>query len=362
MSHLTHKINDDKEEKRRNARQELTQSILSLPEGQTLSLSHKISLVLFGLIVFFVALEIVIRTTLSGTYNSYDLELPTKWYLPSSSTDNRDFGYPPSKAPDTFRIITIGDSATFGPQIQFDDTFSKRLERMMNLNDVEKGKVEVLNWGVPGSSTARQVGAVSKAVSKFSADLVILQISLDDPEPRPFRIAQEWHQLENSLNQKPNPASIWQTYDFISSRLNNFLLAREYENYFNHLFEDPSTWDNFSKSLDRIQAIIKESKTPILAVVFPLLNRPYQKYPFEGIHHKIAVKLNRLHVPYLDLMNKYNNIPVEKLLSPIGSNFYPNELSHRIAADAIYERLEDDRIIPAWAVINKMRSTPRVLK
>ena len=72
------------------------------------------------------------------------------------------------KAPNTFRIAAIGDSITFAPNLQVDDAYPARLERLLNLNKTDL-KAEVLNYGVPGFSTAKEVPLVEKALSDKEA-------------------------------------------------------------------------------------------------------------------------------------------------------------------------------------------------
>lgn len=84
----------------------------------------------------------------------------------------------------------VGDSFSFAPQMQYDDSFSKRLERLLNANATDSPKsprAEVINLGVPGHSTVHEVRTVEEAL-KLSPDLVLLQITLNDAELRPFNM------------------------------------------------------------------------------------------------------------------------------------------------------------------------------
>jgi hypothetical protein len=124
-----------------------------------------------GFIVALVLGEVLFRVTMSvAKPKSHPSDIPRINYIPEQAFLTRDFYYPPEKPSGAFRIIVIGDSFTFGGKVHFDDTFPKRLERMLNLNRNGR-KVEVLNWGVPGYSTAHEVQLFKDAVATFNPDL-----------------------------------------------------------------------------------------------------------------------------------------------------------------------------------------------
>lgn len=131
--------------------------------------------------------------------------VPPRDYLPESAFRARDFYYPPEKAPGVFRIIAIGDSFTFGGKMHFDDSYSKRLERMLNLNDKQR-KVEVLNWGISGYSSFHEVQLVRTAITQFNPDLVIVQITLNDAELQPYRVTHRYQNKRGAVILK-NPSS-----------------------------------------------------------------------------------------------------------------------------------------------------------
>ena len=59
----------------------------------------------------------------------------------------RDYDYTYSKPANTYRILVLGDSITFGWGVELKDTYSKYLERKLNQTDLGT-KFEVINTGV----------------------------------------------------------------------------------------------------------------------------------------------------------------------------------------------------------------------
>ncbi|MCB0354760.1 MAG: SGNH/GDSL hydrolase family protein, partial [Bdellovibrionales bacterium] len=106
------------------------------------------------------------------------LPRPHFFYLPPGAVNFRDRPYPFEKPVQTFRTVVVGDSFTFGPGVQFDDSFPKRLETLLNYS---KGPLrnEVLNFGESGYATVHEVKVLKESL-KYSPDLILLQITLND--------------------------------------------------------------------------------------------------------------------------------------------------------------------------------------
>ena len=229
-------------------------------------------LVCFGLILGVLILEAGVRLSEEVSPPERYRDFPTVWYLPESSVDNRDFYYPPEKTPGTFRIVVVGDSFTFGGKLQFFDNFAKRLERTLNLNENQK-RVEVLNWGVPGYATFQEADLVRRAMKHYQPDLVILEITLNDPEIGPYKQTHQKSWLELATERKP-VFEYWRGLRFIAGRIHNTLANQSYMEHYQSIFEPQSeNWQRFSKALHNISNYRTEFDVPIFSVVFPLFSR-----------------------------------------------------------------------------------------
>lgn len=79
-----------------------------------------------------------------------------------------------SKPTNTFRIITIGDSFTFGQYVEDHENFSKILESKLNLLKCRDVKTfEVINFGVPGYDISYTEKRFRTRGVKYNPDLVI---------------------------------------------------------------------------------------------------------------------------------------------------------------------------------------------
>ena len=70
-----------------------------------------------------------------------------------------------------FRIIVLGDSFTFGLGVPFENTYSKKLEKLLRDNVTKD--IEILNLGVPGYTTAQEL-LLFKKFRHLGPDLIIL--------------------------------------------------------------------------------------------------------------------------------------------------------------------------------------------
>lgn len=81
---------------------------------------------------------------------------------------------PRPRRPETYRIVCLGDSFTFGLGVRDDETYPRLLEQ--RLADRFPGiDVQVLNAGVPGYGTADELRFLESRIDLLDPDLVIVQ-------------------------------------------------------------------------------------------------------------------------------------------------------------------------------------------
>jgi len=90
---------------------------------------------------------------------------------------DREFSINPPSG--TVRIVAVGDSFTFGWGVEAEQSWPKVLEHLLNQPgtispESDSGRVEVLNFGVPGTSPIQYAGAAEKALRHFHPQLLII--------------------------------------------------------------------------------------------------------------------------------------------------------------------------------------------
>ena len=98
---------------------------------------------------------------------------PAKYTINSDSLNER-FEYSPEKPDGVFRIITLGDSFTFGLYVDTPDNWTELLEDKLNsLSCTKVKKFEVINLGVFGYDKEYSVERFRRRGVKYDPDLVI---------------------------------------------------------------------------------------------------------------------------------------------------------------------------------------------
>lgn len=301
---------------------------------------------LVGIIISLILVEIVFRIALSGPGKKSWDDRPKPYFSAENAKTLQDQLYTEKKPAGVYRIAVIGDSFAFAPYMQFDDAFPKRLERWLNLN-VGQRKVEVINYGVPRYSTSHEIKTTKEALEQ-GADLILLQITLNDPEIKldwPTGLQLDTQSGEIKLN---HPIyRYWKSLAYVRTRIENSRSHRAYRDYFFRLFEKRENWLNFSGSMKKLTEACVEKNVPLVAAVFPLFGYPVDgAYPFFAIHQKVGDLLSSLNIVHVDLTESYRDIPLDRLQVIPQVDRHPNEIAHRIAAERIITFFKDKKLVP----------------
>jgi len=288
----------------------------------------------------------------SETKKSEWSDRPKFYYDPEGALDHTAQTHNKKKAANTFRIAVVGDSYSFGPFMQYDDTFAGKLNRMLNLNN-STIKTEVINYGISGYSTTQEFNLTKRALEE-EADLVILQITLNDAELKPYTpdgviISTNKYGAYVVSPETPKIIRYSKFLTFVAGRLHNYKSKGDYKNYYLSLYDQKHVRGKlaFKNALNNIKSLCDSKKVPLVAVIFPLFGTEIDdNYPFNSIHELIGKILTKRQIPYLDLKNEFASIPTLRLQVIPGIDFHPNEIAHRMAAETLYSWLIEQGFLP----------------
>ena len=149
------------------------------------------NLVLAG-ITFIICLglfEIVLRIAGYGNLEIYQPDEKLYWRLKPNqdcytkidhkpvhinSHGTRGPEFNPAKPPGTFRVLSLGDSRTFGWGLTDEETYSRRLEQLLKAQMGQQKTVEVINAGVNAWSYPQMLVFYRDFAAKWQPDLVLL--------------------------------------------------------------------------------------------------------------------------------------------------------------------------------------------
>lgn len=102
------------------------------------------------------------------------------YYTVNSDHLYERYDYSVNKPPDTYRIITLGDSFTFGAFANTADNYPEQLEQFLNSLCSNEQKFEVINLGVGGYDVQYSIERYFLRGKKYDPDMIIFLLKEDD--------------------------------------------------------------------------------------------------------------------------------------------------------------------------------------
>ncbi len=102
-------------------------------------------------------------------------------YVRINSAGLRDREHSKAKAPDTIRIALLGDSHAEALQVQMEQAFWAIIEqRLQACRFLARQRIEIINFGVSGYSTAQELITLREHVWDYAPDIVLLTITTNN--------------------------------------------------------------------------------------------------------------------------------------------------------------------------------------
>lgn len=267
---------------------------------------------------------------------------------PMNTAGYRDTEHAKEKPPDVRRAVFLGDSFTYGVGVQLDDTYAKRTER--GLSAARSKKWESIVLAVPGIDTEQEEAILESEAFGYSPDLVVLGYVLNDaegPGAAEQRRAKAWAEAET---EKQSPA-FWRHSALLSLVADRLHATREnrarIENHLALYGDEVPGFAAAKKSLNAMAARCRDKGVPFVVVLFPLFANPLDDhYPFASVHEKVAAAARSAGATFVDLLPYYRGMDWRLLVVEGANDEHPNELAHRIAAQALLAALESIPLPP----------------
>ena len=213
----------------------------------------------------------------------------------SAGLRDREFGI--SKPRDTFRVLVLGDSITFGWGVQQEKTFAKLLENKLNEKPPPgwPTHVEVINAGVGNYNTAQEVAYFKERGRLYRSDMVILAFFINDAEPTP-RQETSWLAQRSCL------------YVFVSSFWDEILrllhLRANYRDYYRSLYQDGAPgWMACQRAFRELMALCRGEHIDLRIAIIPELHSIGADYEFQDVSFLVRSVAKDGRVPVIDLLD-----------------------------------------------------------
>jgi len=245
----------------------------------------------------------------------------------------RDYEYSLEKPANTYRIIALGDSHTFGAGVNLTDSYPKILEQLLNERN-DSRKYEVLNFGIPGANLVEKIELLKEKGVSFNPDLVILQWNADDRVNRT-----EWEEFIDSYIER------YLTEHNLSKEMLDRFSYEEIRSeaeaaYIRMKFMNDSAYRlraELEEEFKELEEITQKRGIKVVILLFHttlFLPSSNEKQILKDIADKYKW-------PVIDC-DKYARI--EYILDKNDS--HPNQLGHKLIALEVYKKLIESSIIP----------------
>lgn len=263
----------------------------------------------------------------------------------------RGLGYLYSKKPhldeisdsQSFNIICLGDSFTYGLDVEACYSYPEQLEKMLNRGNLDR-QFKVFNLAIPGSNSSQQLKYLEDILNKYKKpDLIIILTGANDSwnlaDSNIYRFVDEKKKKSDLINIRLkilySKLRVYKMLKLISlnlkgrppeSRIDPFKLIPRYEDIDVEILKKLLEYN-----LTRIVDLAKSMGIEII-----LQNYPRGDIYGENITEKVA---GRLKVPFNDNYAAFN----EKLKSLDYRDLFlydishPNEQGYKVIAENLYE-------------------------
>jgi hypothetical protein len=101
-------------------------------------------------------------------------------------------------------------------------------------------------------------------------------------------------------------------------------------------------WTKARQALVTMGGLCRARGVPFVVVIFPLFANPLDaRYPFAELHAKVAQAAGESGARVVDLLPHYRTVDWKLLVVDGVADEHPNEIAHRIAAQAIVRAMDD---------------------
>ena len=239
----------------------------------------------------------------------------------------------PVEDPEVTRIVTLGDSFTFGFRVGVEEAYPSVLEDLLG-SAAEGNNVEVLNLGVCGYNTLDEAIVLEHKALYWQPDLIVVGYVLNDPETDPIQ----------PLNHFFHRPKAWERFILgrVAAQAKHSVDVRlwgggDYYRYLHNPSRDK--WRSVVAGLEAIHRLAEERDIPVLVVIFPdkpSVRKDWQDYPYVDIHQQVAAAAEEEGFAVLDLLDAFSEHPA-RLMRVRRNDAHPSPQAHRIAAAEIFD-------------------------
>jgi lysophospholipase L1-like esterase len=241
----------------------------------------------------------------------------------------RDREIPYERTSSALRIVMLGDSFTEGWGVPFEQTFSKRIEKLYAAHG---RTVEVVNTGVGNYNTIMEVEYFLNEGYKYQPDIVVLNFIPNDAEPVPPH-------TQPNLVMRHCYSCVF-LIGRMDMLLRQFSMRPDWKTYYSNLYGNGNAkgWMDAKMAIGRLAEYCKAHGIHLLLAHLPDIHG-FQPYPLQEVTDLLEQTAKENGVDFVDVMPAFKGYEPDKLwVSP--TDAHPNGLGNEVIANALFQKLE----------------------
>jgi hypothetical protein len=236
----------------------------------------------------------------------------------------RGTDYPIPRPADRKRIVVLGGAPAFGAGVRDGDTFAARMEQSLNAAPTQPDRraYDVINCAVDGYATREQRIFFEQIAARYQPDLVILAMSAQDNVSRFDR-----ERLGYVHEPKAYERLLLSLYLLQRARLER-RLTRDY-----------------SGAVEEVAKLSDACRTRGARLAVAIFRNDELSYPWSDLVTAVSQRFQGADLPVLDLGPALLKDHAPQDLAVDAADRDPNEIAHRVAAEAIETFLRRQRLL-----------------
>jgi hypothetical protein len=210
-----------------------------------------------------------------------------------------------------------------------------------------------VNLGEPGLNAAQEASRLLSEGFAYGPDVVVVGYVLNDSEDETAaeaRRAADWvEERREEGSRRPSLLDRSALARLVRTRIHATLENRRRIEGFRSMYaEGYPGWTAAQRALKAMGGMCRERGVPLVVAIFPLFGNPLdERYPFADAHAKVAQAAGEAGAKVVDLLPSYRGMDWRLLVVAGAEDEHPNEIAHRIAAQAIAKAV--DEVVPRAA-------------
>ncbi|HEY4475828.1 MAG TPA: GDSL-type esterase/lipase family protein [Candidatus Paceibacterota bacterium] len=270
------------------------------------------------------------------------LDSGAEWFDSFYKINSRGFRgdeFAPKKPEDSFRIIAIGDSITFGLLVEEQVAYYRLLKSLLE-KEFPGLNIEVLSAGVPGYTTYQGLELLKKELLGYEPDIIIAYFGANNEFATNLYTDREYARLTavaplEKLSRQLKTAALLKEVIKLTTGLEFF--PREAGNPRSKTVRVPAK--DFGDDLNRITSLVKSAGAKPVLVVPPHSSKNLSRQPLAEEYAKMVRSIGS-GAALVDADKIFKESGADQFFA--ADDVHLNEAGHKLLAEALFQVIREE--------------------